>query len=198
MDPLYQLSSTLSVVSGKGIAMKRHMVGITLMLVGLLATASCGFGVSPLSKQQLQEFIQQQNIQSVAVEENVGGDVTVILYKDAKEMGCYVAFDGNGIRHVQSYNNFTNLAGTEIEPVSFTLESLFIKYDIVCLTINDKEIRDKAYTIKVIFSSGGELNVPVTNNGDMIIYREAEVDSAEVTIIIYDANQHELIRSPFW
>ena len=175
--------------------MTRRSIGAALLSIGLLFTMSCGIGASSLSQQQLQQFIAEKHIQPLEVED-VGGDVTVMLYKDTKRMGCYSAFARNGIEAVHSYNDFLNLKGDAIEPVSFVYDRVFY-HDIVCLTINDKSIRTQAHSIKVMFSKN-ELSTPVKNNGDMIIYQNSEVDSSKITIIIYDSNQKELIRSPFW
>jgi hypothetical protein len=174
--------------------MSRLYCGVMLCLVLALLAASCSFSVtSSLTSPQIQEFIRQKHIQPVVVED-VGGDVTVILYKNAKEMGCYMAFARNGIEALQSRDSFTNLDGKTSKPVSFSYQGV-IKYDIVCLTINDSSIRQKAQTIKVLFPGGGEITASVKNNGDMIMYRETESASSHLTVTIQDSNQKELFRS---
>jgi hypothetical protein len=164
-----------------------------LVVLALLA-ASCSISAtSALTQQQLQEFIRQRHIQPVLVED-IGRDMTVILYKDTKKMGCYIAFVGNGIEALQDWDSFTALSGNAIKPVSFTYKGV-IKYDIVCLTINDSNIRQKAHTVKVIFPGKAEITAPVKNNGDMIMYQETDTASSRLIVIIYDSNQQELFRS---
>jgi hypothetical protein len=176
--------------------MKRHMIGITLLLLGMLFAASCKISVtSALNQQQFQDFIRQRNIQPVAVQD-VGGDMTVILYKEVNKMGCYIALARNGIETRQSWDSFLNLRRDAASPVSFTYDTI-LQYEIICLTINDSDIRQRAHTIKVIFHDQEEITVPVKNNGDMIIYRETENYGSDFMIIIYDSNQQEIIRPPW-
>jgi hypothetical protein len=180
--------------------MRRHMIGITLILLGMVFVASCGIGATSLTPSQLQAFLAEKNIQPVAVEENVGGDVTVILYKEADKMGCYTAFARNGIEAVHSWDSFLNLRRDAVKPVSFIYNSVF-EYDIVCLAINDNTLRSKASTVKIFFPDNSEIDAPVKNGGDMIVYqnfgRRNEVFGTNIIIIIYDDRQQEIIRSPF-
>jgi hypothetical protein len=180
--------------------MKRHLSSVKLLLLGMVLAASCGIGATSLTPSQLQAFLAEKNIQPVAVEENVGGDVTVILYKEANKMGCYTAFARSGIEAVQSWDSFLNLSGDTVKSVSFVYDSVF-EYDIVCLTINDDDLQAKANTIKIIFPDNSEIDTPVGNGGDMIVYqnfgRRDEVVGTNIIVIIYDDRQQEIIRSPF-
>lgn len=110
------------------LTMRRFSYQIALLLLTVLIASGCAVGPSALSQAQLQEFVQKYNIQPLAVE-NVGGDVTVILYKDAKEMGCHIAFARQGIEDLHSRSFLLNLRGDAITPVSFTYDAI-LKYDI--------------------------------------------------------------------
>jgi hypothetical protein len=160
-----------------------------MVLVGV----GCQIGASPLSQQQLQDLIRERHIQPLAVEE-IGGDFTVILYKDTQNLYCTVAFARNGIETDTPTTPLHSLdPGTPLKPVAVVYDAIFGN-DILCLTINDTSILQRASTIKITFSKNKEMIIPVKNQGNMIVFQPTEANSPRIDLIIYDKNQNELTR----
>lgn len=172
-------------------SMQRFPYEIALLLLAVLIASGCVVGPSALSQRQLQEYLRQRNIQPLATE-NVGGVMTVILFKNAREMGCNVVFARNGIETI-SIGSPLQDPQNNIYPVSYGYDAI-LGYEIFCLSINDANIKRSAKTIKIILSSGNTITEEVRNQGDMIIHRSSDTHSRRFNIIIYNEAQEEVFR----
>jgi hypothetical protein len=185
------------IVSGKVIGMKRYMIGITLMLLGMVFAASCGIGASSLSQQQIQEYAQQQNIQPLAIED-VGGQATAILFKDKQSVGCYVAWARNGI---ESHRKQTSIVrtGQEVndEPISVITTAVF-DHEIACILFNDQNITKHAQYVEAILPNGLRSTNQMQNQNNMILFWEVKEYYDSIDIVIYDKDRQEILHILAW
>ncbi len=170
---------------------------IVPLLVALVLLAGCQIGAAPLSQQQLQEYLQKYQIQPQLIE-NVG-DVTVILFKTPKTLGCHTVWSRSGIEADQQSTYLTGLqSNTTLQPITAIRNDGF-STDIICLTINDQVLRQQAQTIKLIFSdTNEEMIIPVQSQENMIVHRKLNMIPKRTEMILYDKNQIELKRQSFF
>lgn len=166
-----------------------------LLMVSLLA--GCQIGAAPLSQSQLKDYLRDQQITPLVVEE-VGGVVTVVLWKDARKLGCYVAWARNGIEADQqiAYINGTQ-QGKLPQPITVIYDSAF-NSNLVCLLINDQDLRKKASVVKITFLDKQEVAEQVNGREAMVLSETSKVGGTDFYLIIYDNSQNAIasIKTP--
>ncbi|MBC8161044.1 MAG: hypothetical protein H7Z42_07475, partial [Roseiflexaceae bacterium] len=72
--------------------------------------------------------------------------------------------------------------------------------DVICITINDTSLRDRAQTIEAVFFDGVIINVPVQKQEGLIISRNFDPGSTrkKLELVLYDQNKQELYRVRAW
>ena len=166
-------------------------------IVMLLSGCATFYGVSPLSTKQASQLALSRHIRPIFTED-VNNTVTVILYKNQTEAGCYIAWSNRDGR--VGYSQLSTAGhNPPQDPATRPASVLYgSEYDneIFCITLNDQKIQQQARFIKVIFDDQQEITVPITNQAGAIIDRQiATSHSNYLDVIIYDSHSVELFRS---
>ena len=143
----------------------------SILVVIVMMIAGCQIGAAPLSATQLQEYLQKYRIQPQVIEDV--GDVTVILFKTPKTLGCHTVWSRSGIEADQQSAYLTGLqSNTTLQTITAIRNDGFGN-DIICLNINDQSILQQAETIKIIFfDTNEEMVILVQGRENMIIHRK--------------------------
>lgn len=149
---------------------------------------------------QLQSFLLNNHVQPLIVED-IGKAATVVLFRERDQMGYYILYDNprsifqddDGIGYtLVSTEEFAEKERSMQTPVS-VLASIYLQYEIVGFTINDPQLIEDAYKVKVIFVDGTEAVEPVQAGGGVVaLAKTTFLKSSYTAVILYDRNGKQI------
>lgn len=144
-----------------------------------------------MAAQQLQPLLEQE----------VDGLMTAIVFRKADNVGCVLLNDGrNGIA---SYLTSTATDGSARNRAAAPATGIHLDAfhnDVICVTINDVQLRQRTHVIEAIFFDGTTISIPVQNQEGLIIARRFDPGSAgkKLELVLYDQHQQELYYVRVW
>lgn len=169
---------------------------ILSIFVILIQVSACvySFQVRPLSEAEIQEVLKKIGSPPITVN-TIDNRMTAILYRDNIGVRCYL-----GSRTYRSESNTRLFSGDYkvIGSIPDTSVNLLyqwtLEHDVICLTINDKDLVQKSKSVRVIFPDKREQIVTLDGREGYIFYQKSDTFSSEAKpiLIFYDQDGKEI------
>lgn len=170
----------------------RQRLAAAIALVMVIVLAGCVNDRSiPFTQQEVDDYIADQNIDTLAVE-FINEDFVVVLYQQGSSSGFHMLYkDKEG--NIQD----PSVHGVDSGSAPVQLSGSATRYPFVTVIVNDDTMIESTDSIEVTFKDGRVVRRKFMGRGAIIPYgTEIEGNMSSSSVVLYDAENREVYAYP--